>query len=323
MLKDCWKKGELIKDEKGVALVLVLVVVALLVSLVVDFTYNMQVDVTLAANQRDELKALYTARTGVEMAKLMLQEDDPAYDAHNDEWALFDELPGFIADDDEGRFKGTIVDEESKFPIHSLVNNKGLVVPHRFDQLERLFVLLDIDPELIDPIADWLDLNDTAGPSGAEDSYYEGLTPPYPCKNGPLASLEELLLVKGMTEEILYGSLEKEGILQYLTISSDAVVNINTASSLVLQCLSEEIDDGLAQIIIEYREETPFQSVAEIKTIPGMTEVIYNEIKDRITIQSSTFSIHVEGEVRGITKGIYTVVKRHEKAVKPIFWRVE
>ena len=79
-----------IKDEKGIALVLVLVVVALLVSLVVDFMYNMQVDVTLAANQRDEIKALYAARSGVELARLMLQEDDPAYDARGRDWERWD-----------------------------------------------------------------------------------------------------------------------------------------------------------------------------------------------------------------------------------------
>jgi general secretion pathway protein K len=312
-----------IKDNRGVALVLVLVVIALLVSLVVDFTYTMQVDMTLAANQRDEIKALYTARSGVELARLTLQDDDNEYDAGDEDWALFDGLPGYIAEDDEGRFHGTITDEESKFPIHALVNDQGLVVPARLEQLERLFILLDIDLELIDPIVDWLDPDDTAGPSGAEDAYYEGLTPPYPCKDGPLASVEELLLVKGMTEAIFHGDDEREGLLQYFTIHSDGKININTASAVVLQCLSEEIDEGLAQVIIEYREEAPFQSVTEIKTIPGMNEAIYNEIKDRITIQSSTFSIRVEGEVRGITKGIYTVVKRHEKSVEPVFWRIE
>jgi len=310
-----------IKDEKGVALVLVLVVVALLVSLVVDFTYTMQVDVTLAANQRDEIKALYTARSGVELARLTLQEDDQAYDARDEEWALFDEHPGFIAEDDEGRFKATIVDEESKFPINSIINDQGVLVPARLDQLERLFALLDIDPELIDAIVDWLDPDDTAGPSGAEDAYYEGLSPPYPCKDGPLASLEELLLIKGMTEEILYGDAEKEGLLQYLTIHSDEKININTAPSVVLQCLSDEIDEGLAQVIIEYRDEAPFMSIAEIKTVPGMADITIDE--KCITVQSSTFSIRVEGQVRGIKKEIYTVVKRQGKAVEPIFWRVE
>jgi general secretion pathway protein K len=312
-----------IKDEKGVALVLTLVVIALLVSLVVDFSYTMRVDLILAANMRDETKALYAVRSGVELARVILQEDDPDYDALDEDWALFDEHPGFIAKDDEGRFKGTIVDEASKFPIHTMVNDQGELVLARVDQLERIFALLDIDGVLIDAIVDWLDSDDTAGPAGAEDSYYEGLSPSYPCKDGPLASVEELLLVKGMTEEILYGDGEQEGLMQHLTIYSDGLVNINTASSVVLQSLSGEIDEGLAQTIIDYREEEPFRGIDELQIVPGMTEAIYNAIKDRITTQSSTFSLKAEGQVRGIKKVIFAVLKRDGKEVQAIFWRVE
>lgn len=314
----------MVKDEKGVALVLVLVVIALLVSLVVDFTYTMQVDMTLAANQRDETKALYTARSGVELARLTLQEDDNEYDALDEDWALFNEHPGFIAEDDEGRFTVTIEDEASKFPINSIINDQGGLNPTRLEQLKRLFELLDIDPELIYAIVDWLDDNHEEGPGGAEDAYYAGLTPPYPCKNGPLATLEELMLIKGMTEKILYGDAEKEGFLQYLTIHSDAdgKININTASSVVLQCLSDEIDEGLAQTIIDYRQEEPFKETGDLGEVPGM-EDIYGLIQAYITFESLNFSIRVEGEIRGIKKGIYTVVNRQGKAVEPIFWRIE
>jgi general secretion pathway protein K len=311
-----------IKDNKGVALVLVLVVIALLVSLVVDFTYTMQVDVTLAANQRDEIKALYAARSGVEIAKLMLQEDETEYDSLDEDWALFNEHPGYVSEDDEGRFKGAIEDEASKIAINTLIGEGDEPVRARLEQLDRLFVLLDIDLELIDAIVDWLDHDDTPGPSGAEDAYYEGLTPPYPCKDGPLASLEELLLVKGMTEEILYGDAEKEGLMHYLTIYSDGNININTASSVVLQCLSVGIEEGEAQTIISYREDEPFSAEHPLSDVPEMQD-IYSLIHEDITYESSVFSMRVEGQVRGIKKVIYTVVKRHEEAVEPIFWRVE
>ena len=318
-----------IKDEKGVALVLVLVVVALLVSLVVDFTYTMQVDMTLAANQRDETKALYAARSGVELARLMLQEDDQAYDARDEDWALFDEHPGFIDEDDEGRFKGTIEDEAAKFPINALIDEKGGIYKERREQLERLFEVLDLDPELIDPICDWLDIDDTAGPSGAEDEYYEGLVPPYPCKNGRLTSLEELLLVKGMTEEIiLYGTKEKKGLIHYLTIYSepDGKINMNTASAEVLQCIPDNIDENLAQAIIDRREKEPFLLIdSTLEELIGITlsDDTFGAMSNYCGVASSTFSIRVEGQVRGIKKDIYTVVKRQGKTVEPIFWRVE
>src|SRR4030042_2930144 len=218
----------LIKGERGVALVLALAVIALLVSLVVDFSYTMMVDLTLAANLRDGQKAFYVARSGVELAKHLLQEDDPAFDARDEDWALLPEHPGFLSADDEGRFKVTIEDEAAKIPLNKLITGDKDKKVDRVvrAQLERLFELLELDPELIDPIIDWLDPDNNPQPFGAEDAYYQSLPSPYPCKNGPFAALAELLLVKGMTKEILYGQEEKKGLIQYLTLYSAGKVNI-------------------------------------------------------------------------------------------------
>ncbi|UCC66387.1 MAG: type II secretion system minor pseudopilin GspK [Deltaproteobacteria bacterium] len=317
------KRAKLIEDQKGIALILVLVVIALLVSLVVDFSYTMRVDLTLAANLRDEIKALYTARSGTEVARLMLKEDDPVYDSLDEDWAQFTEHPGFISQDDEGRFKGTIEDEASKMAINELVTEAGEVDEDRLKQLTRLFQLLELDLDLIDPILDWLDSDDRPRPLGAEDEYYQGLSPPYPCKDSPLSAVEELLLVKGMTEDIFYGDEEKKGLVHYLTTFSEGKVNINTAPSLVLQTLSDSIDEGLAQALIDYRQEEPFKTIEEVNNVPGVTAEIYSEINPVITVQSSTFSLRVEGQVRGIKKGIFMVLNRQGEEVRPIFWRAE
>lgn len=311
-----------IKDEKGVALVLALAVIALLVSLVVDFSYTMMIDLTLAANLRDEHKAFYCARSGIEMARHILQEDVNEYDGLDEDWAQFDEHPGYISEDDEGRFKGTIVDEASKIAINTLIGEGGAIDTARLDQLERLFELLELDLALIDAIVDWLDPDNTAGPSGAEDSYYEGLSSPYSCKDGPLAVLDELLLVKGMTEEILYGTDEQAGLMQYLTIYSDGIVNINTAPSVVLQCLSDDIEENLAQAIVDYLKEEPYKegSLCEHIEYLGMKTDTCEELQRQCVKTSSTFSVRVEGEVRGIKKGIFAVLNRNGEAV---FWRVE
>ena len=62
-----------------------------------------------------------------------------------------------------------------------------------------------ITPQIIDAILDWLDPDDIARPNGAEREYYSGLSHPYAPKNGPFESVEELLLVKGVTPQLLYG----------------------------------------------------------------------------------------------------------------------
>jgi len=323
-----------IRDERGVALVLALAVIALLVSLMVDFSYTMMVDLSLAANLRDEHQAFYAARTGIEVAKHLLQEgaqeDDEEYDALDEDWAHFDEHPGFLSEDDEGRFKGTIEDEAGKFPINTLIDKdkEGGIDGRRREQLEWLFEVLELDPDLIEPICDWLDSNTTEGPNGAEDAYYAELSPPYPCKDGPLASLEELLLVKGMTEEVLYGTKEKKGLIHYLTIysSENGKININTATAEVLQCLSDNIEESAAQAIVDYLQEEPFKVIncddLDIKAIIGGEDAC-EDLARECDVQSSYFSVRVEGQVRGIKKRIVTVLNRSEKAVTPLFWRVE
>jgi len=313
----------LIKDEKGIALILVLMVIILLVSLVVDFNYAMRVDLTLAANSRDETKAFYAARSGLEMARLTLKDDDPAYDTLSEDWAIFNEHPGFISEKDEARFNGVIKDETSKLSINDLVKEEGAVDENRLKQLQKLFDLLELNPDLIDSILDWLDPDDTTRPFGAEDKYYQDLSPPYPCKDSPLTTMEELLLVKGMTKEILYGYKEKEGLINFLTIYSNGLVNINTASSLVLQSLSDRIDGGLAQAIIEYRQGEPFKTVTEIKNVSGVGDEVYSEISAYITVQSSIFSLRIEGQVRGIKKQIFALLRRDGDTIRPVFWRVE
>jgi hypothetical protein len=59
--------------------------------------------------------------------------------------------------------------------------------------------------QIVDAILDWRDADSTQGANGAESAYYNGLTPPYNCKNQPFETLEELLYVRGITPEILFG----------------------------------------------------------------------------------------------------------------------
>jgi DNA uptake protein ComE-like DNA-binding protein len=67
-------------------------------------------------------------------------------------------------------------------------------------------LLPNMTPDVADAIVDWIDPDDDPRPNGAENSYYMGLSPPYRCKNGPLDTLEELLYVRGVTPDLLFGT---------------------------------------------------------------------------------------------------------------------
>lgn len=77
------------RDQRGVALVTVLVVVALLTITVTEFTYSVQLDAYRAQNARHSLQASLLARSGVNLAEgFLILDDDPTYDAKTEEWYL-------------------------------------------------------------------------------------------------------------------------------------------------------------------------------------------------------------------------------------------
>jgi len=86
-----------------------------------------------------------------------------------------------------------------------------------------------------DAILDWLDYGDSDNEreDGAEDDYYMGLENPFRCKNGPMDSLEELLLIKGITPKLYFGDPENEQLplSEYLTVNGHwtGAINLNTA----------------------------------------------------------------------------------------------
>jgi type II secretory pathway component PulK len=94
-----------------------------------------------------------------------------------------------------------VVDEGGKLNINSLI-----ALDSTGEQLyAALMKLPNMTEDVANAIVDWVDTDDTERASGAESSYYQSLPNPYKTKNGPLNSLDELLLVKGVTPELLYG----------------------------------------------------------------------------------------------------------------------
>lgn len=77
--------------------------------------------------------------------------------------------------------------------------------------------------DLINCILDWRDTDDEVREGGAENEYYHTLKPAYNCKNGAFDTLEELLLVKGITPAILYGEdVNRNGLLDTNENDGDA-----------------------------------------------------------------------------------------------------
>lgn len=311
-------------DESGIALIITLLILVLLVTIIMEFDFSTRREMRSAGNFRDEMKAYYLAKSGVNAARAALKDDKQGsnkYDALTELWAS--PIPPIPLGD--GFVSAEIVDEARKINLNSLVKGNDKADEFTRNQVRRLFELLEIDPNLVDPIIDWIDKNNEEEPRGAETSYYNGLDRPYNCKNSPMESISELRLIKGINADIY----KKVG--RYLTVypypvkDKDIIniININTADPLVIKSLDPAIDAGEVERIIQNR---PYSDATSLRTtLRGiLSSDTYNKIVDHINVSGEIFQISSEGNVNGIKKKIYSIVERKSaKDVAVIYWRVE
>ena len=316
------------KDRRGVVLILVLSMVALFTVMIVTFSADESLDIELAYNFRDSLQAQYIARGGVEAAIAVLTADDISYDSLDDKWARFAEYAaGATTYLDGAQLSGGITDERSRIDLNKLAEN-DTYRELRIDQFKRLFTLLHIDitdeelNDLVYAVIDWID-TDSETDLGAEDEYYQSLEPPYHCKNAPMDSVEEILLVKGMKREYLTGTENYEGIRNYVTVGTGGRININTASETVLMSISDQIGEDVVNSILDCR---PFRSadygcVRGLDLSGGSAESTW--IKNMLDVRSTRFSVEVKGVMpSGAQVNVGAVLERINNKPRIVYYRI-
>jgi general secretion pathway protein K len=320
-----------IKDNEGMALIMTILVISLIVALTLQFNASMRSNLQAAMNLRDGIRLGCIARSGFNGALAVLHEDATSgnVDTLREDWAhakLFSESSLSLFN--EGRFIVEITDLSGKIQLSQLIDKDGNYNSTQKSLLLRFmsFPEFDLDPEevenIVDAIKDWIDNDNDTTRFGAEDSYYKALEKPYPCKNAPIEFLEELLFVRGITKELLYGSGEKPGISRYLSPYGNGKININTADIFILRSLSNDIDQERAEDMVEYREneDNDLSDFKWYKNVPGMADV---SIPDSlITTSSNYFEITSEGFKGSMRKKIEATVERKEKTLQVLSWKV-
>lgn len=224
------------RASRGFILVGVLVLVMLLSMLVVSLLFRFKAEDTAASTSVGTEQAWAAAMSGVEEALRVAADAQPGltdwqqnpgafrdrlvFEDGADRWffTVFSHGDGESLDE----FRFGLTDEASKLNVNALGDAN-------LEKLPR------ITPALAAALLDYLDEDDVPRPEGAEQDYYNGLTRPYSIRNGPLASLEELLLVRGFTPALLNGNAAvrgsasgdaaeqqraDRGLSQFLTIAS-------------------------------------------------------------------------------------------------------
>lgn len=228
-------------QQRGVALVTTLLMVALITVTVTVMATNQQRSIQLAQNRQTQLQLRNLAGAGERFAMAVLRRDRAEGERNNsdsteDFWAQ--SLPPVPVDG--ATVEGCVIDLGGKFNLNNLVDENGNPDNVEFQVFERLLTALTIDSIKAAAVLDWIDTNiDVTGADGAEDDFYTGQTPSYRAANSPMVSPTELLLVKGFRVTDESGLDDYDVLLPHIsTLPQGTAINVNTASSAVLASLA-------------------------------------------------------------------------------------
>src|SRR6185295_6596025 len=294
-------------DERGIALLLTLLVLTILVALILEFDAEARREYRDAAAFRDNFKATVLARASVQAARGVLQQDlqkdkqaNQFFDSLTDIWAL--PITNYTLGD--GLLNAKIEDELGKLNLNDLATaGDDTAKAKKLQQVKRCFELLQINPDLVDAIVDWVDKDEDQQPAGAESLYYQTLRPPYKAANNKLQTLLELRLIKGMTPEIIE-KLSK--VVTVFPIEGGKKVNINTAGPLILQALDPAITQSIATEIIQAR---PFKTVVDLDRVSSFVE-IGQRLRTQYDVKSDLFSARMIVSVNEVTRNATVVLQR-------------
>jgi type II secretory pathway component PulK len=214
------------------ALVLTLIVVAMLTLGAAAFFQRMFAEHQAERAHGQQLQAENVAESGVEYIKMLLKRDPQEILTQGGLYANPSLFQGVMVNDDsldklrgyltivspdltrDGYYSGIrygLENESSRLNLNMVLLAESST-PGSGKKL--LMALPGMTDEIADAILDWIDRDDEPRENGAERDYYASLSPPYAPRNGPLGSMEELLLVKGVTPALLFGAdLNRNGVI--------------------------------------------------------------------------------------------------------------
>lgn len=252
--------------QRGVALITVLLVVAIVTVVSAAMVARQQLAIRASSNQLQARQAWHYALGGEALAQSILQRDARAggqapVDHLGEAWAL--PRPAFAVD--EGEVRVHIEDLTGRFNLNSLVKN-GQADAAALAQFRRLLLRLQIAAPYAERLVDWLDVDQQPGAEqGAEDNAYLLLEPPYRTAGRRLFDLSELRLLLDMRDE------DFQRLAPYVAaLPADHGLNVNTASALVLSSLGDNLSLGAAEALVEVRRASPFRDTAAFLAQPAM-----------------------------------------------------
>jgi general secretion pathway protein K len=313
------------RSQRGVALLVVLLAVALLTVAVLEFTYRSQVEYRRTVAWARVRQARLVAESGVAIAAEMLARapllysmqhagEEKVADGLTELWAQRCEPEGpsvcpanvtrgcTLDTFDAHRLAIRIRDETGMYNLNRLARG-GRAERERF---AKLLARIGVSPELLDGIVEWTN----RGARGLRASIPPELVPrgetlSYPVRGGPLATFGELGLLPGVRASDL---IELGRLATVLDPAVDDV-NVNTAPLELLASLHEDLDDpALLAQLHQARCAKPIVDAKALRVALGATNSL--PFESVLTYRSEFFRVEATAEVDGFYHSVTALLRR-------------
>ena len=288
------------KQEKGIALITVMLILALATILAVSMSSRQQLDIHRSANVFNFEQAYQYILGAEEWGKQILKRDsqDNKIDSLNDDWATV--LPALPIEG--GQMTGKIEDLQARFNINNLVQG-GKPQELYIERFKRLLRNLELNEDISATIIDWIDSNEESGFSGAEDNEYLNLSPAYRTANQTMHDVSELLLVKGIDFETY------EKLRPYVCVlKSETAINVNTASAEVLSSIVKDFTLDDANSLVEERNKEAYDKVDDFIQHPLLKQKKVK--KDGLSVSTQYFQLSSTTQLERVNVEFLTILHR-------------
>ena len=343
----------------GSVLLLVVVVIAMLTLAAFNFAQSMTTEMEAASMYTLDVQSKITADSGIEFVAALLGSRKTTVAEnliHNPSLFMgrvvspsphlransrFTIIAPVEHDSKNGAIRYGLMDESAKLNLNYLPN-MGL----SNDDISTLLMNIpNMTAEIVDSILDWMDPDDTKNPYGAESEDYEQMSPPYKAKNGPFETIDELLLVKGITPTLLYGEdanrnglldpnendgdksppmdnadgVLDHGFVAYFSVhgresnrKKDGTLKINVNDGFLTDlydAVAEAFDEDTAKYIVGYRINGPSTPAGTSKTNPVATSTKMTANSTSTTTSTAPQSIQDQEAAASLTDFLSFVTK--------------
>lgn len=325
------------ESRRALALIVVVYVLAALGTLTFALAFRSRVGLCQMQLVMDQVQQDEMALAACAQASRVLALDDPTVDSWADAWSGWHalEIPPSPGGDNQAAWQvwWRLVDETAKI-------NVNLVPADVCAKIEGL------DEAAVASILDWIDKDNVPNPDGAEKEYYASLSPASVCRNGPLETLEELALIKGITPQIYFGAGGQEqrnvndptseqaqtaedgkgtiGLDELLTVYGDGKLNLNTVPLRVLQAIPFLSDAARDEILSRQQSRAKkFTTLEDIRSNPAFTLADKIVLVQVARFNSSHFQLHVRIRPQGMPSRYEyaAILERDTKAVRVLRWQ--